>query len=88
MFAWRGRDGELRRGYQVAARLGAWTWDGGGSVTAPSPTIDAYWLGEDGPLSLHLEVGRQTWIWRDVRLVQREPLVVAVTGEPERRKGE
>ncbi len=87
-FTMRGKAGELRRGYQVAAKLASWTWDGGGRVEARSPSVDAFWLDEESPpLSLHLEVGRQTWIWRDVQLVQRDqPLVIAVTGQPEARK--
>jgi hypothetical protein len=87
MFAMRGKTGELRRGYRVAARLGSWTWDGGGSVTAPSPALDSFWIDEAdaGPLSLRLDVGSQQWTWHDVQLAQREPLVIAVTGKPERR---
>jgi hypothetical protein len=87
MFTMRGKGGELKRGYQVAAQIGSWTWDGGGCVTAPSPTINAFWLSQDEPsLSLHIDVGSQTWVWRDVKLVQSDQqLVIAVTGKPERR---
>jgi hypothetical protein len=86
-FTMRGQAGELRRGYQVAARLGSWTWDGGGRVEARPSLVNDFWLDEsEPPLSLHLEVASQTWVWSGVELADNgQPMVIAVTGKPERR---
>lgn len=91
-----GPSGELRVGYQVAARLAAWNWyprgqvgqpwlGGAWGVTALTTERNAYWLAHTGlfTLSLLLPTG-QRWRWRNARLVGvEEKLAIHGEGEPE-----
>lgn len=63
-----GQSGELRYGYQVAARTGIWTiesGDRGFMFTAPIVDADDVWMSMR-PLDLVLALGQVEWIWRDV----------------------
>jgi hypothetical protein len=82
----RGSSGRLQVGYQVAARLGAWTltpvdpeaW----SLTAGVVDSDPYWLTQR-PLELVLEVGRQHWHWRlEPTTVNATHVAGRVVGQP------
>jgi hypothetical protein len=77
-----GRGGELRCGYQVAARLGAWTLNHDGRVEAAVADLDTFWLESSPQVSLWLRVGRRHWVWRTVEVVSPDPLVVKVIGSP------
>jgi hypothetical protein len=62
----RGKSGELRVGYQRAARLGKWSArrnDGGNFILdAEAVETDAYWLGKM-PIVAHLWVGAHRWVF-------------------------
>ena len=63
-----GLSGELRYGYQCAARLGAWTiesCDGGFRFAAPIAEAHEVWI-VCRPLRLVLALGRAEWVWDDV----------------------
>jgi hypothetical protein len=78
-----GRAGELRVGYHLAARFGAWRLavsedDVVVTVTALEP--DAYWFTLP-PDSIRLEIGAHCWVWRAVETV--EDTRYRVLGDPE-----
>jgi hypothetical protein len=86
----RGKGGELRAGYQCAAKLGAWTArkdsQGNFQVDAQALEVNSHWI-KYQPLELRLFIGqnRKKWIWLDVRV--SEPgglLAIATKGEPEK----
>lgn len=80
----RGTGGELKVGYQVAARLGS--WDIAHDVlTSPGAKVDPFWSGEPGSRSLRLVIGNTVWTWNDVRVSSYDPLTVDVSGTPDRR---
>lgn len=61
-----GTMGEVRYGYQLAARLGAWEVTPESQNTmrlrADLQECDAYWSTQS-PLSVALAVGRKRWVW-------------------------
>lgn len=65
-----GMSGELRTGYQCAARLGAWSLDliprlpRAFAFRAVVLEAHDYWV-RQVPLDLVLAVGRTEWIWRE-----------------------
>jgi hypothetical protein len=80
----RGLSGELRHGYQLAARFSAWTLTAErGSeysiVTIERLEPDAYWF-DQYPQSLRLEVGRRQWMWREAERLSATQY--RVTGDP------
>lgn len=84
-----GQAGELRAGYQPAARLGAWeleaTAGGGFTIHAAVASRDAYWF-ERRPLDVRLTVGRGVWRWRAVEVSPNgtgASVVIIGTGRPE-----
>jgi hypothetical protein len=86
----RGKGGELRAGYQCAAKLGAWTArkDSGGNfvVDAQALEVNSHWI-KYRPLELKLLIGRgrKSWSWPDVQV--SEPgglLAIATKGEPQK----
>ena len=83
----KGRTGELRCGYQVAAQLGAWEWSpqgvDDGVVDTALTSVDEFWL-EQEPLTLALPMGRQQWIWEGVKVVREgtSRARVHLTGKP------
>jgi hypothetical protein len=61
----RGKSGELRVGYQLAARLGKWDARGEGGrfiLDAEAVETDSYWLGKT-PIVAHLWVGAHRWVF-------------------------
>jgi len=70
----RGTAGELRTGYQRAARLGSWTLSVGDQALgylnwvceAVLTERSDYWLEHGRQHDLVLEVGEHTWRWRGV----------------------
>ena len=78
-----GRGGELRNGYQVAARLGSWQMSES-QVECNVVSVDEFWL-EEGTLHLCLDVGSRVWVWRDIALADRNsrPMVIQLVGSPE-----
>ena len=63
-----GQHGELRHGYQVAARTGSWAIERVGSDFVFSATVievDDVWLGQR-PLDLVLALGQVEWVWCDI----------------------
>ena len=60
----RGKSGELRVGYQVAARLGKWSArrEKGGPFIMDAEAVEtnAYWL-KKWPVVAHLMVGKRRW---------------------------
>ena len=83
----RGKSGEIRYGYQTAAKLGRWSmkWNGNAYVLNAKPeTVNAFWLNRT-PLSLRLKVGRDEWRYSGVELYNKgESLTLLVTGEREK----
>lgn len=78
-----GISGELRHGYQVAARFGKWTLttkDDAGIVSVSDLEPDAYWFDQQ-PQSLRLDIGSRVWVWREIE--QIGPTQFRVLGEPE-----
>jgi hypothetical protein len=81
-----GVSGELRHGYQVAARFGAWTLTLAERtaktmlVTVKNEERDAYW-GNEWPQSLRLQVGSRLWVWPDVERI--DDTHYRVVGDPE-----
>jgi hypothetical protein len=78
-----GRAGELRVGYHLAARFGAWRLavsedDVVVSVTALEP--DAYWFTLP-PDAIRLEIGAHVWVWRAVETL--DDTRYRVLGDPE-----
>jgi hypothetical protein len=80
-----GASGELRHGYHVAARFGAWSF----SLDRQAPTItvtvskldpDGYWFHEQ-PQDLRLHVGSAMWVWRDAERI--DDTHYRVVGDPE-----
>ena len=68
-----GLDGELRVGYQRAARLEGWSLEVTPAarttvfaVMARASHVDAFWCTQ-APQRLDLRFGRFHWIWEDVR---------------------
>ncbi len=79
----RGAAGELRVGYQTAARFGAWTLKASGLdaiVTVTDLQPDAYWFPQQPDL-IRLEIGPRAWVWRDAE--QLSDTQYRVTGDPE-----
>ncbi len=62
----RGRSGEFRVGYQLAARLGNWSArrakDGHFALDAEAVEVNSYWI-ERGPIVAHLWVGVHRWVF-------------------------
>lgn len=81
-----GTSGELRLGYQVAARLGRWTLTAEGAFEAAVVEVNEFWISQPGSRVLIVPLGRRQWVWRDVDLLdQGPPLRLRVTGAPELR---
>jgi hypothetical protein len=69
----KGVSGELRHGYQVAARFGAWTLTverGALSaiVSVSNLEPDGFWF-DQHPQSLRIQVGSRLWVWRDAERI-------------------
>lgn len=78
-----GAAGELRAGYQVAARLGKWTMDADRVEAAVEETND-FFLDLPGDKALWLRMGARYWVWPVVDVVDAgRPLVVRVLGSPQ-----
>jgi|TARA_Y100000310_G_scaffold98201_1_gene95926 hypothetical protein len=81
--------GELRVGYQQAARLGEWRLE----TTRPPPgmsfdveaairSTNSFWITQT-PMTLDLQFGRFHWIWDDVRpALVNGSAAVRVFGKP------
>lgn len=80
--------GEVRYGYQVAARTGKWTIEtqhgaAGFAFTALLAERDEIWL-ERKPLDLVLALGPFEWIWRDVLTrIEGSRIEIALTRRPD-----
>ena len=61
-----GEGGEVRVGYQLAARLGRWTWEISpktvGVITATLIEPDAWWITQP-PTELRLTTRDADWVW-------------------------
>ncbi len=69
MVRFSGVSGELRVGYQKAARLTSWKLEDKIVEAKLDPqSVSWFWL-ERRPLDLYLDVGRHKWKWRGVDLV-------------------
>lgn len=78
----RGISGELRKGYQVAAQLGPWSMDGG-RVEAATVVVDKFWIDSPGGWALSLRLGKKSWVWRQVDVLDvGPPMVLRVAGSP------
>ena len=82
----RGKQGELRVGYQLAARLGRWsaqrTADGDYAISAHTEELNEFWLKRQ-PLELRLQVGgnKKTWSWSDVQILEAgQPIRILAKG--------
>lgn len=82
-----GQRGELRVGYQVAARLGSWEIVPGPhaafQLTATIHDEHEVWSGQPGPKDLVLSLGSAEWSWSGVSPERRgEHVVVVLTERP------
>lgn len=59
----RGVSGEVRKGYRVVARLGAWHLDKERRLTATAVDVDDFLVEEGGPYRVVLHVGPKQWVW-------------------------
>lgn len=64
-----GVGGQVRAGYQLAARVGAWTLERALAGPSPEYTLtaeivarDAYWA-QQAPLAIDLVMGQRMWTW-------------------------
>lgn len=79
-----GATGEIRCGYQVAARFGAWTYEHP-SIEAQPGESSSFWLAQS-PLDLYLDMGKVRWCWKGVELLEHGHIVrIRVDGKPEKR---
>lgn len=77
----KGVEGEIRCGYQTAAKLGKWELQQP-IVEAEPVTVSKFWMSQT-PLHLHLKVGKRTWRWHNVELVENGHRIrVRVHGAP------
>jgi hypothetical protein len=84
----RGKSGEIRSGYQTAAKLGRWSmrWNGACYVLEAEPDeVNGFWI-KRKPLSIRLTFGRsEVWRFSDVELLEnKESLTLLVKGEREK----
>ena len=79
----RGSSAVVKYGYQVAARIGAWSFEHD-RMDGKAIEINSVWIAET-PLSLWLTIGERAWVWRDVSVVNLDPaqFAVRVSGSPE-----
>lgn len=78
----RGSTGELRYGYHVAARLGAWSLSEDRVEARAVSGVHPVWV-EREPLTLHLAVGAKQWVWSGAEVVDPgTPFVIRVSGSP------
>jgi hypothetical protein len=78
-----GTSGELRVGYQLAARFGPWTLmvsRGDVVVTVSDLQPDAYWFPQQ-PDTLRLEIGSRAWVWRAIE--RDSDIQYRLIGDPE-----
>jgi hypothetical protein len=83
----RGPSGEIRHGYQVAARLGKWEAmprnETEMSFTASVVSVDEYWILQE-PLEVALRLARTEWVWREVAPVRDgNQIHIVLKGKPE-----
>lgn len=82
MFQVSGESGEVKVGYEVAARLGRWRLDGA-RLEAQADDVNQFWIDSDGPFTVRLKMGRRYWVWKTVDLLDGgSPLSVRVHGAP------
>ena len=78
-----GTSGEVRKGYQVAVRLGSWSLSDG-RLEAQASEIQDVWLDMPGQVDLWLRMGRTFWVWSNVDVADRgQPFVIRVGGSPQ-----
>jgi hypothetical protein len=79
-----GISGEVRKGYQVAARLSSWTLESDTSrVDATATERNPFWLEQNG-LSLHLTLGNRQWVWREIEIMDSgHPFAIRIHGQPD-----
>ncbi len=76
-----GLEGEIKCGYQIAAKLGKWEFVQPMLEAKPIDVSD-FWLSQK-PLHLYLKIGKKTWRWHDVELIENGAIVrVKVKGNP------
>lgn len=78
--------GRLTVGGRVAAKLGAWRFEGDAAawgVTAACLSVDEYWAEHGGAMTLELGFGAAVWSWPVVEVKGIAPeTVVAGIGWP------
>lgn len=82
----RGPTGEIRYGYQVAAKLGSWELtpktDDAMFFTATAVAVDDYWITQE-PLVLALRFSRSQWLWTGIVAIRDGRYIhTTVTGKP------
>jgi len=85
----RGRGGEVRVGYQVAATLGDWTLTRTRLGPAPEyqaeaqlASCDTYWT-QQRPMDVDLKMGNRRWQWSGVHpAIDQQSLAVVLVGTP------
>lgn len=81
----RGKSGELRAGYQSAARIGPWTATKSSSgnfvVEGEALSVDSYWI-KHKPLELRLFLGSMYWRWIDVEVQSANGRLLITTKGP------
>lgn len=80
-----GTVGEVRKGYQLVARLSRWTLESDTQrVDGTADEIKEFWI-DQGGLSLHLTLGNRQWVWRDIEILDpnKSSFAVRVNGSPD-----
>ena len=85
MVRFTGVSGELRVGYQKAARLKSWSLQDKIVEAKLDPqSVNWFWLNRR-PLDLYLDIGRHRWKWKGVDLIsEREHAKIILRGEREK----
>jgi len=64
-----GTAGELRKGYQVVARLGRWSMDQKDRCDAAIVELNTFWVDQPGSCALWLRMGTNFWVWRNIEVL-------------------
>lgn len=84
MLTARGGSGEVRKGYQVVARLGAWSLERD-RIDAPVSDVNEFWLSQGGPFHVRVNLGKLSWVWREAEVqVHGAACFVRVSGSPDK----
>lgn len=79
-----GLTGELRKGYQVVARLSGCTLSAETArVDGIASDVNTFWI-DQPPFSLWLKFGSRHWVWRETEVIDSgSPFAIRLHGSPD-----